>query len=229
MKLEKKIKNLYERIQGLFVKGLLATLPVILTIIIVTLFYRFLANWLKFIHRIEPKVFQKIPGSEFVIAILVLILIGIASKLLIINPILHYFEKIINKIPLVSNVYSSAKKLVDFFNIPAEKNIKRQVVLVPFPTSSYYNIGFVLGSVSDPLSKQINEKLDSKEEYVRVFMPTSPSPATGFFFMIPKSVLIYTNISFEEAIKAIVSCGLIQPETTAMHNNEDIDKDQEIR
>lgn len=220
MNINNKMKNFYEKTQHLFIKGLFTILPMILTIAVVTFCYKFLANWLKFIHPLEPEFFQQIPGSEFIVATIVLIFIGIASKLFIINPLTHYFEKIIHKIPLVSNIYSSAKKLVDFFNMPAENNIRRQVVLVPFPTSNYYNIGFALGSTSDLLSVKINEKLKSNEEYIRVFMPTSPSPATGFFFMIPKSVLIYTDISFEEAIKAIVSCGLIQPEVIQQYKNE---------
>jgi uncharacterized membrane protein len=144
------------------------------------------------------------------LVIFIIFLIGIFVKIFVITPLVHSAERIISKIPFINSIYSAAKALVDFFNIPESEHFSRKVVLIPYPRPDSYAIAFLLGSANS--FKQLLPEKDDQERF-RVFMPTSPTPGTGFFFVLPKSEIIDTDITFEEAIKLIVSCGLIAPES----------------
>lgn len=216
----KKNKRLFGRmrswLKSIFLTGLFALLPLTLTTFIVHFCYQLIARWLIPLRHIEPTFWQKIPEpyAEFLFVILIIFIIGILFSYLVIEPIVHYFEHLINKIPFIRSIYSSTKKLVDFFNVARHKDISRQVVLIEYPRPHYYNIAFLLGSASNnfdiPLKEAKKEPVDAK--FVRVFMPNAPNPSTGYFLIIPQSAIIPTAITFEDAIKTIVSCGLITPE-----------------
>lgn len=229
MQHEKKslFKRLISGIKTIFLRGLFTLLPITATIVIVHFCYRLLAAWLQPIRTFFPEMVQSIPGSEFIIITLVIFGIGLVLKLFILQPIIHKIENLIARIPLIRSLYSAAKTVVDFFNVPDPSEAKRKVVLIEFPRPGYYNIAFLLGPVShgfDGLIKQASNTKD--EEYFRIFMPNSPNPTTGFFFMLPKSAITDTNITFEEAIKTVVSCGLITPtsltQTPSPHDSDTI-------
>ena len=87
--------------------------------------------------------------------------------------------------------------------------------MIPYPRPGQYHLAFLLesadGSYNDIIPDAV--KVIPGERYCKVFMPNSPNPSSGYFFIMPEHDLIHTNISFEEAIKAIVSCGLITPDS----------------
>ena len=201
-------------LKSIFLHGLATLIPITDTIFIITFVYTFMSRWLDPLRAIEPEWVQMIPGSEIIIVTLLIFAIGAFLKLFLLDPIVHYFERLLYKIPLVRTIYSSAKKLVDFFNVPAQ-DVMRQVVLIEYPTPGYYNIAFLLGPAEQNFAKIIQNagKNTDGKEYIRVFMPNSPNPSSGYFFILPKSAAIYTDITFEEAIKTVVSCGLIVPES----------------
>ena len=169
------------------------------------------------VYRFSPAFLQMIPGSQFVIATLFILALGFVLKILIVHQLVHYFEGHIARIPLVRIVYSSAKTLVDFFKMPLEAPLaqERKVVLIPYPKRGQYHIAFLLESAEHSFQPIIPDSFKDypTERYVKVFMPNSPNPATGYFFIMSEDEVIPTNISFEEAMKALVSCGLITPES----------------
>lgn len=214
-----KIFKTFEKISGffklLFINGLLTILPITATIFFVHFTYNLLSHWLMPLKKFIPITFHQIPGIEFALVILLILIIGIIVKMLIIAPIIHYFEKLISKIPLIRTIYSAVKILAQFFNIPNVKKVNKKVVLIQFPRKNFYNIAFQLESAENDFQKLI--PLPAKEKgntkFYKVFMPNSPNPATGYFLILPEDEIIPTNMTFEEAIKAVVSCGIITPET----------------
>jgi uncharacterized membrane protein len=157
---------------------------------------------------------QKIPGSEFILVTLFILMLGFFLKVFFISPIVHWFENLIKKIPFIRNVYSASKALVNFFNVPERTSKKRKVILIEFPRRGLFNIAFLLESATDDFQNLIpKEKLIPGKKYFKVFMPNSPTPTSGYFLTLCEDEIIPTDITFEEAIKAIVSCGLITPES----------------
>ncbi|MBT4693091.1 MAG: DUF502 domain-containing protein [Planctomycetaceae bacterium] len=120
----------------------------------------------------------------------------------------NLFEKIINRIPLIRNVYSSVKQVTDFIVGDREQAVEfNQVVAVEYPSQGIWSIGFVTGTTM----RTLHEK--HGEPFVSVLMPTSPMPATGFTISVPVSQTVDLNITMDQAIQFVVSCGVVVPRT----------------
>ncbi|MES2273668.1 MAG: DUF502 domain-containing protein [Chlamydiota bacterium] len=146
--------------------------------------------------------------SQIIILIalfLITFFLGLVARKYFFGQLLRMGDRLIHRIPLVNKVYKTSKEIVQSFFV-SNKNSFKQVVMITFPYKGCYCIGLV--ARESPLTcSEIN-----KEELVSVFIPTTPNPTTGFLVMSSKSDLIYLQMKSDEAIKYIVSCGVIQPE-----------------
>ncbi|MBX3420221.1 MAG: DUF502 domain-containing protein [Pirellulaceae bacterium] len=114
------------------------------------------------------------------------------------------FEGMIHQVPLISNVYSSVKQVTDF--VFSEREIQfTKAIAVEYPKAGAWTLGFVTGE-SIP---QLRRALDC--EVVSVFVPTSPMPMTGFTVNVPKSDIVELDMTVDQAIQFIVSCGVVCP------------------
>lgn len=216
MKIVTLFKKIFSTIQSVFLSGLFTIIPIAATVFFINFLYGFIIKSLEPIYRYEPTFLQAIPGAEFVIVMVLILATGVLLKIFIAHQIVHYFESLIARIPLVRIVYSSVKILVDFFKTPDTAiTYRRKVVLIPYPKKGQYHLAFLLEGAEESYEKIIPEdfKHYTGEKYVKVFMPHSPNPTGGFFFIMPADEIIHTDITFEEAIKTLVSCGLITPES----------------
>ncbi len=211
-----KIKELFEDVKSLFLSGLFTLIPIAATLFFINFLYNFVGRILGPLRQIEPLLLQRIPGAEVVVILLIILVLGVVLRIFIAKQLVHYFEGLVNRIPLVRIVYSSAKIVVDFFKVSDKKLIQqRKVVLIPYPKKGQYHLAFLLESAHDTYEPIIPEhfKAYPGERYAKVFMPNSPNPTSGYFFIMPEDEIIHTNITFEEAIKTLVSCGLVTPES----------------
>jgi uncharacterized membrane protein len=209
------IKSIFLSIRSLFFSGLVTIIPIAATLFFINFAYHFVQRNLEPLQRIFPSVLQKIPGANFIAVMLLIIGLGVLLKVFIAHTVIHYIEHLIKKIPLVRIVYSSAKILVNFFKAPDSKNIERKVVLITYPKHGQYHLAFLLESAEDSYRKIIPEKFSTRpgEKFYKVFMPNSPNVTSGYFFIMTEDEIIHTDITFEEAIKTLVSCGLTTPES----------------
>jgi uncharacterized membrane protein len=202
-------------IKNLFLSGLFTIIPISLTLFFLSVAYNFSYKVLEPLRSVAPGFFSSIPGSEFVIGTLLIIALGALLKFILIDALLGHFERVITRIPLVRIVYSAAKMLVNFFQMPNASKMARRVVLIQYPRAGNYHLAFLLDSAADSYQKIIPEewKNSPDQRFVKVFMPNSPNPTTGYFFILPEAEVVHTDITFEEAVKTLVSCGLITPES----------------
>ncbi len=114
------------------------------------------------------------------------------------------FDTLIDRLPLVRNVYSAVKQVTDLVFSEQEFQFNR-VVAVQYPREGIWSLGFVVGDSLLEIRAAANEPV------VAVLMPTSPMPATGFIITVRKSEILDLNISLDEAIQFIVSCGVVAP------------------
>ncbi len=207
------LERSYSFIKTIFLSGLFTIIPIAFTLFFINFAYGFVYKILTPLRQLESVFLQNIPGFEFIIATALILTLGIILKFFLVHWFMHYIDQIIEKIPLVRIVYSSAKILVNFFQINKKITpMAKKVVLIQYPREKNYHIAFLLESVDDTYGL-ILPKTSSNERYYKVFMPHSPSPMTGYFFILPECDIIHTDITFEEAIRSIVSCGLITPES----------------
>lgn len=114
------------------------------------------------------------------------------------------FESLINRVPLVSNVYSSVKQVTDFLFTDPDLNINR-VVAVEYPRKGVWTVAFCTGESLLDIESAANESV------MTVLIPTSPMPFTGFTITVKKSETVDLNLTIDQAFQFVVSCGVVVP------------------
>jgi uncharacterized membrane protein len=113
-------------------------------------------------------------------------------------------ERLIHRVPLVSNVYSSIKQVTDFLFSEPEMQYTR-VVAVEYPRRGIWTLGFITGEGIPDIQGTVDEPV------ISVFIPNSPMPLTGYAVTVKRSETVDLNISVDQAIQFIVSCGVVVP------------------
>ncbi len=192
-------------IKRIFITGLTAVIPVVITIYVITgLFYFADGIAGKYINRFFSQyIGWEIPGLGILIAILIIFLLGVIIRLSRMR-FFRFMEKIFFRLPLVNRIYFPIRRIVDFLFFPPRKNFK-SAVLIEYPRMGIYSVGFV---TNDNLV-EFKEKGDRK--FYNVFIPSSPSPLTGFTIIVDEADLVTLDLSVEDAIRLVVSGGLLNP------------------
>lgn len=189
----------------IFLTGLAAIIPVVLTGYVIIGLFMFadgiLGNLIN--SLLEKYVGSTIPGLGIVLSILIILIVGLIFRLSRLR-LLKWFEAMFMKIPLVNKIYLPIKKVVDFMLYPPQQTF-RQPVLIEYPRRGVYSMGFLTNKSSAYFKERVEKKL------YNVFIPSSPSPLTGFTVMVSEEDLIFLNIKVDEALKLIVSGGLLNP------------------
>ena len=118
-------------------------------------------------------------------------------------------EKLVDRVPLLSWIYSSIRKLTSLFYEGDGQSRFKRVVMVEYPRKGMYVIAFATNEAMEELNTKTKKKL------ISVFLPTTPNPTSGFLLMVPKEDLIPLEMSTEDAVKLIVSAGMSTPESGA--------------
>lgn len=145
------------------------------------------------------------PYAGFVVAIVIVFFLGVVLATFIGDRLFRLFEWMIGKLPLIRDIYPYAKQFTGFFAGSEGKIEFKTVVAVPFPTKGIYSLGFVT-------SEGLRTIADAeKKPFMTVFIPTSPTPMSGFVVYVPREEIIPMPISVEEAMRIIISCGVLSP------------------
>ncbi len=130
--------------------------------------------------------------------------------------IVNAAEGLITRLPLIRNVYSSVKQVTDF--VFSEKEIEfNRVVAIEYPRKGIWSLGFVTGESMIAIRAAANQPV------VTVLIPTSPMPATGYTITVLRSETIDLNITVDQAIQFIISCGVVVPRPQ-QYNSEEADR-----
>jgi uncharacterized membrane protein len=147
-----------------------------------------------------------IPGLGVLLTLAVLISTGILAANFFGAALFKATDWVLSRIPLFKIIYNSVKQISDSLLSSSGKAFSRSV-LVPYPHSGVWALGFVTGS---PPQALLNN-LSSQGTMVSVYVPTSPSPASGYVIMVPEKLLRPSGLSVDEALKYIVSLGVVSP------------------
>jgi len=195
------------RLRRYFIAGIVVLLPLFITINILALTIRFLDNLLG--RYINP-IFQNAYGTSFfglgLIAIVILIFFtGILATNVFFKKIMPYFERLFLRVPFVYQIYPSVKQLVKFL-FSDEKLAFKKVVLFEYPKEDVYTMGFLTNEFAE---QTIGDKT---MDTVCIYISSAPNPITGFFIIVPKKDVVVLDITVEEAIKIIISGGVLMDE-----------------
>ena len=197
-------------LKEIFKKYMLAGTAVLVPIIGTYLILRFIINSFDSImisilpSNLKPQnIFGiDIPGFGFVATIVLILVVGVFTRLYIGRYFVTIGERIMAKIPLGRSIYSGIKKFMSTIMANHEERFK-SVVAVEYPRRGCWVIGFVTSDGCKETAKL------SQEGMVNVFVPTTPNPTSGFMIILPKSDVKIINLSIDEAFKLLISGGII--------------------
>jgi len=199
-----------------FVTGLLIWVPLGITVWVLKLLIGTMDQSLLLLpksYRPESWMGVYVPGLGAILTLLVILATGLFTANIIGQRLIRFWEALLARIPVVKSIYYSVKQVSDtLFSSSGEAF--RKVLLVRYPHAQAWSLAF---QTTVP-GKEIASKFD--EEYVGVFVPTTPSPVNGFYFFVKKSEVIELDMDVDVALKYIVSMGVVaSPEKPTASNS----------
>jgi uncharacterized membrane protein len=189
------------------VAGVLIWLPVLATLWVV----RFLVQVMDYTLLLLPAAYRPealvgfaLPGLGAVLAFVVLFVTGLLVTNLIGRRFIAYWEGVLQRIPLVRSVYGGVKGFTE--SVFSQSNSFRKVVMIEFPRTGAWSIGFV---TADNV-KEISARRGTQQ--VCVYVPTAPNPTSGYIVMVAREEAIELGMSVDAAMKMIITCGVVVPQ-----------------
>jgi uncharacterized membrane protein len=146
-----------------------------------------------------------IPGFGVLLTLVILLAVGAAASNFMGKKLVSWGDILVNRIPVVRSIYSSVKQVSDTL-FSETGNAFRTAVLVQWPRTDVWTIGFVTGSPGGDVTNYL------VGDYLSVYVPTTPNPTGGYFVMLRKSDCIELNMSVDAALRYVVSMGVVLPD-----------------
>jgi len=198
-------------IRRYFVTGLLIWVPLAITAWVLSLIVGTLDKTLHVLpSAIHPKQTLGIdlPGAGVILTLLIIFITGVLAANFIGQRLVKWWELLLARIPVVNSIYNSVKQVSDTL-FSSSGNAFRKALLVQYPREGSWTIAFLTGQPGGDVVTHL------KGDYVSVYVPTTPNPTSGFFLMMPKQDVIELDMSVDEALKYIISMGVVAPPSKA--------------
>jgi uncharacterized membrane protein len=197
---------MFFNIKKYFIAGILVLLPFLITVYILINLFQFADSILgKFIniYLVEILGFY-IPGLGLIIFLIIIFLIGFLTTHFLGKRLYLILDAALRRFPLIRLIYPSIKQIIEFLFATQRQTFKK-TVLVEYPKTGIWSMGFIT-------NEGFQEAKDkTKKELLNIFIPSSPGPFTGFYILVPRQEVIILDITVEDAVKLLVSGGLLNP------------------
>lgn len=209
-----------------FVTGLIILLPLTLTAAIIIFIFNLLTGpFLGVVRAIFENynlfqngflIFNTTQVQTFTAQLLIIIILflftvflGLVTRWFFFHSLLRLADRILHTIPIVNSIYKVTQDIIKTI-FTTETNSFKQVVLVPFPNNETYSIGLITREGMPGLEETTHF------DAVAVFVPTTPNPTSGFLMMYKPKDLVYLDMKVEDALKYVISCGVISTNFKAL-------------
>ncbi len=200
------------RLRNYFLTGFIVCAPLAVTAYLTWSFIGWADSWVK---PYIPEVYNpdsylpfSIPGFGLVVALILITLIGFMTANIIGRTIVNYGEYMLGRMPLVRNIYSVLKQILETV-LSERTNSFKHVGLIEYPRKGLWAIVFIATDTEGEVREELNPKAG---DTIAVFLPTTPNPTSGFLLFVPKSDVKILSMSVEEGAKLVISAGLVTPE-----------------
>lgn len=194
-------------IKRYFLTGLLIWVPLVITAWVLSLIVETLDQSLRLLpEAVHPKnlIGFSLPGIGALLTLAIILITGLLAANFIGQKLVGWWDKLLSRIPVVNSVYKAVKQVSDTLFAP-NGNAFRKALLVQYPRQGAWTIAFLTGRPGG----DIRNHLDG--DFVSVYVPTTPNPTSGFFLMMPRAEVIELEMSVDEALKYIISMGVVAP------------------
>jgi uncharacterized membrane protein len=194
-------------IKRYFITGLLIWVPLVITLWVLNLLVSTMDQTLHLLpaeFRTERWIGMHIPGMGVLLALLVVFLTGLLAANIIGQRLVVFWEGVLARIPVVNSIYKGVKQVSDTLFSPTGQAF-RKALLVQYPRQGAWTIAFQTGTPGGDVANHL------EGDFVSVYVPTTPNPTSGFFLMMPRDDVIELDMSVDEALKYIISMGVVAP------------------
>jgi uncharacterized membrane protein len=190
-----------------FITGLLVLVPLLITIWVLATLIGIMDQSLLLLPaawRPEAQLGYQVPGLGAVLTLLVIFVTGLIATNFLGQQLINMWERLLGKVPVVKGIYNSVKQVSDTL-FSGSGQAFRKALLIQFPHQGSWTIAFLTGQPGGDVVNHLHG------EYVSVYVPTTPNPTGGYFLMMPKREVIELDMSVDEALKYIISMGVVTP------------------
>ncbi len=194
-----------------FITGLLVLVPLFITVWVISGLVGMMDQSLLLLPetwRPKAQLGLEIPGMGAVLTLLIIFVTGVIATNFFGKRLILVWEALLARVPVVKSIYASVKQVSDTL-FSDSGNAFRQAVLVEFPRPGAWTIAFVTGKPGGDVANHLNG------DYLSVYVPTTPNPTGGYFLMLPRTDVVALDMSVDEALKYIISMGVVAPPTKA--------------
>ena len=190
-----------------FITGLLVLVPLLITLWVLATLIGIMDQSLLLLPsawRPEAQLGYRIPGLGALLTLLIVFVTGLVATNFFGKQLIIMWEAFLGRVPVVKGIYNSVKQVSDTL-FSGSGQAFRQALLVQFPHQGSWTIAFLTGQPGGDVTNHL------QGEYISVYVPTTPNPTGGYFLMMRKSDVIELDMSVDEALKYIISMGVVTP------------------
>ncbi|ENO89758.1 DUF502 domain-containing protein [Thauera linaloolentis] len=190
-----------------FITGLLIWIPLAITFMVLAWIIGTLDQILLWLpNGAQPRAWLgfNIPGIGVLMSLLIVFLTGLVAANVLGQKLVQVWEGLLARIPVVKSIYYGVKQVSDTL-FSSSGQAFRKALLVQYPREGAWTIAFLTGKPGGDAARHL------QGDYVSVYVPTTPNPTSGFFLMMPKEDVIELDMSVDEALKYIISMGVVAP------------------
>lgn len=214
-------KSLWARWQANFLAGLAIVLPAVISFAVVIWLFTSTSNITDTLLIFLPRPLTHHNGGDgpmywywsavaLLLALFLIGVVGLLARNYFGKRVIEWTDATLLRIPLLNKIYGATKQVNDAFS-SSNKTAFRTVVLVEFPRTGVYSVGFITTEPNGEILAKVKEKV------VCVFVPTTPNPTGGYLLLVPEDQVTKLDMSVADGIKYIISLGAIMPEPLPLH------------
>jgi len=188
------------------VAGVLVWLPILATIWVVSFMLHIMDRTLLLLppsFRPQALVGFALPGAGLVLALVIVLLTGLLVTNLIGRRLIVWGEDLLNRIPVVRTVYGGVKSFAE--SVLSQSNSFRKVVMIEYPRAGVWSIGFLTAEDVPEVSEKLGEP------YAAIYLSAALNATAGYLVVVPRRQVVELQMSVDEAMKMIITCGVVVP------------------
>jgi uncharacterized membrane protein len=195
-----------DRLRANFIAGILVTGPLVLTLWLTWSFVHFIddAVGLLLPREYNPETYYPVPGFGLVLAAIVLTVVGALAAGYLGRLVVRLSDRVVARMPVVRSIYGAVKQIFETV-LASKSNTFREVVLAEWPRAGMWTMAFVTVQPEGEIRELVGP------DAVAIYVPTTPNPTGGYLVYVRRRDLVTLPMTVEEALKYIVSCGIVTP------------------
>ncbi len=201
-----------KKIRTYFISGLLIWIPLGLSVLLIKFFIDLTDSLVPIPYQLSAIIGVDVPGIGVIFMMFIVFFTGLFTTNFIGKTALDLWNRFLSHIPGFRNIYNAIKQISD--TVLTSSSSFEKVLLIEYPRKGMWTIAFKTGNYKGSVEKHIGQPI------MNIYVPTTPNPTSGFFIMLPIDQTYELDMSIDDALKLIISGGIVSPEALTKENNK---------